>query len=132
MHAHHDKGIVSLIGVRAPLLLFERDCKSTNNMNKNQIFDFIVDKCASVCNVPAEDIKGASRRADVVDARCLVFRFAIQEYDFTPRDIATLLGKDNPKAVRSLYQSFDTRCDRSYCFRELSNTLCTELSEKGA
>lgn len=107
-------------------------CKSRNKMNKNQIFNFIVDKCASVCNVPAEDIKGASRRADVVDARCLVFRFAIQEYDFTPRDIATLLGKDNPKAVRSLYQSFDTRCDRSYCFRELSNTLCAELSEKGA
>jgi len=106
--------------------------KSRNKMTKNQIFDFIIDKCASVCNVSAKDIKGASRRADVVDARCLVFRFAIQEYDFTPRDIATLLGKENPKAVRSLYQSFDTRCERSYCFRRLSNTLCAELSEKGA
>lgn len=101
-------------------------------MKKQEIFDLILTEVADVCNVKVEDIKGASRRADVVDARCLVFRFAIQEYDFTPRDIATLLGKDNPKAVRSLYQSFDTRCDRSYCFRKLSNTLCAELSEKGA
>ena len=100
-------------------------------MNKNQIFDFIVNKCASVCNVPAEDIKGASRRADVVDARCLVFRFAIQEYDFTPRDIATLLGKDNPKAIRALCQSFDTRHERSYCFRELCASLRSELSRGG-
>lgn len=100
-------------------------------MTKNQIFDFIVDKCASVCNVPAEDIKGASRRADVVDARCLVFRFAIQKYGFTPRDIASLLGRCNLKAVRTLYHSYEARC-RSYCFRRLSNTLCAELSEKGA
>lgn len=105
--------------------------KSTNKMNKNQIFDFIVDKCASVCNVSAEDIKGASRRADVVDARCLVFRFAIREYGFTPRDIASLLGRCNLKAVRTLYHSYEARC-RSYCFRRLSNTLCAELSEKGA
>lgn len=100
-------------------------------MNKNQIFNLIVEKTASVCGVTAEQIKGASRRADVVDARCLAFRFAIQEYDFTPRDIATLLGKDNPKAVRSLYQSFDTRCDRSYCFRELCASLRSELSRGG-
>ena len=107
------------------------DCKSRNNMNKNQIFDFIVNRTASVCNVSAEDIKSASRRADVVDARCLAFRFAIQEYGFTPRDIATMLGKDNPKAVRALHQSFDTRHERSYCFRELAAYLRAEILRGG-
>ncbi len=99
-------------------------------MNKNQIFDFIVNRTASVCGVSAEDIKGATRRADVVDARCMAFRFAIQDCGFTPRDIATILGKDNPKAVRSLYHTYDTRC-RSFCFRELASFLRAEIRRGG-
>ena len=100
-------------------------------MNKNQIFNLIVEKTASVCGVTAEEIKSNNRRADIVDARCIAFRFATQEGGFTPRDIATLLGKDNPKAIRILCQSFDTRHARSYCFRELCASLRSEIRGGG-
>lgn len=99
-------------------------------MNKKQLFNLIVEKCASVCNVSAESIKGVSRKADVVDARCMAFRFAIQECGFTPRDIASLLGKVNPKAIRTLFQTYETRC-RSFCFRELASYLRAELTRLG-
>lgn len=97
-------------------------------MNKNQIFDLIVDKCAYVCGVSAEEIKGASRRADIVDARCIAYRYAIHEEDFTPRDIATLLGKDNPKAIRELHNSFKMRYERSKFFRGSYAMLCAEIT----
>ena len=100
-------------------------------MNKKQIFDLIVNKTASVCGVSAEDIKGASRRADIVDARCLVYRFAIHEEGFTPRDIATLIGKDNPKAIRELHNSFNIRCERSKFFRGLYAYLRSEILRGG-
>lgn len=91
-------------------------------MNKKQLFDLIVEKAAEVCNVPTADIEGQSRQADVVDARCLVFRFAVNEAGFTFRDIASALGRRNPVAIRQLYHSYDNR-SVNFCFRELSNTL---------
>ena len=101
-------------------------------MNKNQIFDFIVNKTACVCGVSAEDIKGASRVSDVVDARCMAFRFALsKEIGFSPRDIARLLGKDNPKSIRELNNSFNVRCERSNFFRGLYAFLRSEIKREG-
>lgn len=105
-------------------------CKSRNKMTKNQIFDLIVNKTASVCGVSAEAIKSGSRKADVVDARCMVFRFAVNEAGFTFRDIASLLGKGDPSAVRQLYHSYELRC-RAFCFRELAAFLHAEMSREG-
>ena len=119
---HHDKGIISLIGVVAPYLLL-REYKIINNMDKKQIFDFIVDNTAQVCRVSADDIRSGCRRADVVDARCIAFCYATEKGGFTPRDIATILGKDDPKAIRLLCQSYQLRFDRSHCFRQLSYSL---------
>lgn len=100
-------------------------------MNKNQIFDLIVNKTACVCNVSAEDIKGVSRISDVVDARCMAFRFALsKEIGFSPRDIARLLGKDNPKSIRELNNSFNTRWERSNFFRGLYAFLRAELKRE--
>lgn len=99
-------------------------------MNKNQIFDLIVDKCAYVCGVSAEDIKGKSRKSDIVDARCLAYRFAIHGKKLTPRDIATLLGKEDPKAIRILNRSYDDRYDRSFSFREFASDIQVELDRE--
>ena len=99
-------------------------------MNKKQIFDLIVNKCAYVCGVSAEDIVGSSRKADIVDARCMAFRFAIYGKDFTARDIATLLGKEDPKAIRILNQSFDDRYKRSYSFREFAADIQAEIDKE--
>ena len=92
-------------------------------MDKKQIFDFIVNNTAQVCGVPAEAIKSGCRRADVVDARCIAFCYATEKGGFTPRDIATILGKEDPKAIRLLCQSYSIRHKRSPCFRELSTSL---------
>lgn len=99
-------------------------------MNKKQIFDQIVEKCASVCGVSAQEIKSTTRRADVIDARCMAFHFATKE-GFTPRDIATLLGKHNPKAIRALCNSFEMRCKRSYLFRDIASILRSQISRGG-
>lgn len=98
-------------------------------MDKKQIFDLIVNKCACVCGVSADNIKGHNRKADVVDARCLVYRFAIQDCGFTPRDVATLLGRENPKGVRSLLNTYESRC-HSFCFRELASFLKGEIDRE--
>ena len=95
-------------------------------MNKNQIFDLIVDKCASVCTVEAADIKSGSRQADVVDARCIAFCVAVCECGFTPRDIASLLGRKKTTNVRALMQTYDNRC-KSFCFRQLCAGMHAEL-----
>lgn len=101
-------------------------------MNKKQIFDIIVNSTASVCGVSAEAIKGTSRNADVVDARCMAFRYALsKEVGFTPRDIATLLGRDDLKAIRTLSRSYQDRYDRSFCFRRLAAFLREEISRGG-
>ena len=92
-------------------------------MDKKQIFDFIVNNTAQVCGVSADAIKSGCRKADVVDARCIAFCYATEKGGFTPRDIATILGKDDPKAIRLLCQSYQLRSDRSHCFRELSSSL---------
>lgn len=99
-------------------------------MRKQQLFDLIINKTASVCGVSAEAIKGGSRKADVVDARCLAYRFAVNELGFTFRDIATLLGKESPSAVRQLYHSYDDRT-RAFCFRELASFLKAEILRGG-
>lgn len=100
-------------------------------MNKKQIFDLIVNKCAYVCGVSAEAIKGKSRIADVVDARCLAFHFATsRQIGFTPRDIATLLCKDDPKAIRILLNSYDDRYKRSFGFREYVLDIKSEIDKE--
>ena len=92
-------------------------------MDKKQIFDFIVNNTAQICGVSADAIKSGCRKADVVDARCIAFCYATEKGGFTPRDIATILGKDDPKAIRLLCQSYQLRSDRSHCFRELATSL---------
>ena len=99
-------------------------------MNKKQIFDLIVNKCAYVCGVSAEDIIGTCRKADIVDARCLAFRFAIRVGDFTARDIATLIGKENPKSIRILNNSYDDRYKRSFSFREFATDIKDEIDRE--
>lgn len=96
-------------------------------MYKVQIFNLIVNKTATECNVAPEEIRGTSHRADIVDARCIAYRLAVREEGFTPREIAIILGKGNPKVVRELVNSFDERVERSRCFKNIYNKIAKEI-----
>lgn len=99
-------------------------------MYKVQIFNLIVNKTATECNVTSEEIRGTSHRADIVDARCLAFRLATHEEGFTPREISIIIGRGNPKAVRELVGTFEERCARSRCFKNIYNKLAKEIEEE--
>lgn len=99
-------------------------------MYKTQIFNLIVNKTASECEVTPEEIRGTSHRSDVVDARCIAYQLAIKVEQFTIRDIAIAIGKgDSMKSIRELVASFDDRCERSKLFRGMYNKLSKELDE---
>lgn len=95
-------------------------------MNKVDLFNLIIDKTASICDVSSDDIRGRCRRADVVDARCMAFFTAINDMNFTYRDISSILGRNDPSAIRQLYHTYDSRCT-SFCFRKLSATLRRDI-----
>lgn len=96
-------------------------------MYKTQIFNLIVNKTATECNVAPEEIRGASHREDIVKARCIAYRLAVHEEGYTPREIAIIIGKGNPKAVRELVNSFDDRCERSRSMKNIYNKIAKEL-----
>ena len=96
-------------------------------MYKVQIFNFIVNKTASECNVTPEEIRSSSHRADIVDARCIAYRLAVHEEGFTPREISIIMGRGNPKAVRELVNSFEERYERSRCFKNIYNKIAKEI-----
>ena len=96
-------------------------------MYKVQIFNLIVNKTATECNVTPEEIRGTSHRADIVDARCIAYRLAVHEEGFTPREIGIIIGKGNPKAIRELVASFEERCERSRCFKNIYAKIAKEI-----
>lgn len=96
-------------------------------MYKVQIFNLIVNKTATECNVTSEEIRGTSHRADIVDARCIAYRLAAHEEGFTPREISIIIGRGNPKAIRELISSFDERYERSRCFKNIYNKIAKEI-----
>ena len=99
-------------------------------MYKVQIFNLIVNKVATECNVTSEEIRSTSHRADIVDARCMAFRLAVHEEGFTPREISIIIGRGNPKAVRELVGTFDERFARSRCFKTIYNKIAKEIEEE--
>lgn len=99
-------------------------------MYKVQIFNLIVNKTANECNVLPEEIRGTSHRADIVDARCIAYRLAIHEEGYTPREIAIIVGKGNPKVIRELVNTFEERCERSRCFKNIYNKVAKEIESK--
>lgn len=88
-------------------------------MYKVQIFNLIVNKTASECNVTPEEIRSTSHREDIVKARCIAYRLAVHEEGFSPREISIIMGRGNPKAVRELVNSFEERCERSHLYRSV-------------
>ena len=96
-------------------------------MYKVQIFNLVVNKTATECNVTPEEIRGTSHRSDIVDARCIAYRLAVHEEGFTPREISIIMGRGNPKAVRELVNSFEERYERSRCFKNIYNKIAKEI-----
>ena len=72
-------------------------------MYKVQIFNLIVNKTATECNVSPEDIRSTSHRADIVDARCIAYRLAVHEEGFTPREISIIMGRSMPLPLKLVY-----------------------------
>ena len=99
-------------------------------MYKTQIFNLIVNKTATECNVTPEEIRGISHRADIVDARCIAYRLAVHEEGFTPRDIAIIIGKGNPKAIRELVNTFEERTERSRCVKNIYAKIAKEIENE--
>lgn len=99
-------------------------------MYKTQIFNLIVNKTATECEVTPDEIRGTSHRADIVDARCIAYQLAIKVEQFTPREIAIIIGKGNPKAIRELVTTFEDRCHRSKLFRNIYSKIAKELDEE--
>lgn len=99
-------------------------------MYKTQIFNLIVNKTATECEVTPDEIRGTSHRADIVDARCIAYQLAIKVEQFTPREIAIIIGKGNPKAIRDLVATFEDRYNRTKLFRNIYNKIAKELDEE--
>ena len=96
-------------------------------MKKQEIFDLIISEVADVCNVTSEEIKSKGRRTDVVDARCIVVRYAFAKFKLSTRDIANLFGIYTLRNVSRMLRLFYQR-KSSYDFKEYIKVLDNKFS----
>lgn len=94
-------------------------------MTKKEIFEKILQTCAEVCNVSADEIVNGSRKEDVVTARAICVLWTL-EAGFSVESLLRCVDRTNANSINSIRAKIEEMWVERFAF----HILCREVGRR--